>query len=81
MREIRTSHFKRSYKKLPKEIRLAFAKQMRFLVTDIRHPSLRAKKYDETSGIWQARITNNVRLYFKIEGDICYLIEIEKHSD
>ncbi len=54
---------------------------MRFLLVDIRHPSLRAKKYDETSDIWQARVTNNVRFYFTIENDICYLIDIEKHKD
>ena len=81
MREIRSAHFKRSYKKLSKEIRIAFVKQMRFLLISVRHPSLRAKKYDETYGIWQARVTNNVRFYFTIEGDTYYLIEIEKHND
>lgn len=81
MREVRSNHFKRSYKKFSREIRVAFAKQMQFLLADIRYPSLRAKKYDETTGVWQARVTNNVRFYFKIEGDIYYLIEIEKHTD
>ncbi|MBI4066039.1 hypothetical protein HY412_02530 [Candidatus Kaiserbacteria bacterium] len=81
MREIRSAHFKRSYKKFAREIRVAFVKQMRFLLADMRHPSLRAKKYDETHGIWQARVTNNVRFYFTIEDDTYYLIEIEKHTD
>ena len=81
MREIRSAHFKRSYKKLSKEIRVAFVKQMRFLLSDMRHPSLRAKKYDETHDIWQARVTSNVRFYFTIEDDTYYLIEIEKHTD
>ncbi|MDO8567075.1 MAG: hypothetical protein Q7R58_02910 [bacterium] len=54
---------------------------MRFLLVDIRHPSLRAKKYDETHDVWQARVTNNVRFYFFIEGDVYYLIDIERHPD
>ena len=81
MREIRSARFKRSYKKFTREIRVAFTKQMHFLLLDIRHPSLRAKKYDETTSVWQARVTNNARFYFKIEDDIYYLIDIEKHID
>ena len=36
----------------PAEVRRAFFKQVRLLERDLRHPSLRAKKYDEatTSG-------------------------------
>jgi len=40
-----------------------------FLLRDLRHPSLHAKKYDEARGIWQARIDGGWRLYFVIEGD------------
>jgi len=50
-------------------------------LADIRHPSLRAKKYDEERGIWQARVTDNVRFYFAIEGDMYLLLDIEKHKD
>ena len=81
MRESRTSRFKRSFRKFPKKVRKTFAKQMRFLLTDIRHPSLRAKKYDESQGIWQARVTDNVRFYFLIERDVYLLLDIEKHRD
>lgn len=56
-----------------------FQKQLRFLLSDIRYPSLRAKKYIEASGIWQARVDDNVRFYFKIEGDIYILINIKNH--
>jgi len=81
MRESRTSRFKRAFQKFPKEVRKAFAKQMRFLLSDIRHPSLRAKKYDEAQDIWQARVTDNVRFYFLIEKDVYLLLDIEKHRD
>jgi len=81
MKESRTPRFKREFKKFSKEIQKAFAKQMIFLLNDIRHPSLRAKKYDESLQIWQARVTWNVRFYFLIEGDTYLLLDIEKHAD
>lgn len=56
-----------------------FRKQLKFLLSDIRHPSLRIKKYDEAQDIWQARVDNNVRFYFKIEGDAYVLINIKYH--
>ncbi|OGM93600.1 hypothetical protein A2935_03195 [Candidatus Wolfebacteria bacterium RIFCSPLOWO2_01_FULL_47_17b] len=54
-------------------------KQFSFLLRNIRHPSLRAKKYDETRSIWQARISDNLRFYFKIRGDEYYVLTIVKH--
>jgi hypothetical protein len=38
----------------PGPIRKAFLKQLAFLEVDIRHPSLKAKKYDESAHVWQA---------------------------
>jgi hypothetical protein len=38
----------------PAEVRKAFFKQVAFLEKDLRHPSLHAKKYDESEGRWQA---------------------------
>lgn len=76
-----TSQLDRSFKKVSKLIKTAFRKQLGFLLSDIRHPSLRAKKYDETYGIWQARVTDNVRFYFQIIGNRYRLLDIEKHRD
>ncbi len=42
-----TERADKDYAALPSDIRKAFAKQLRFLLADLRHPSLRAKKYDE----------------------------------
>jgi len=81
MKSESSKHFDRSFDKFSLRIQKVFDKQVRFLLTDIRHPSLRAKKYDETLGVWQARVTNNVRFYFRIDGDVYYLIDIEKHTD
>jgi len=74
-----SQHFLRSYQKAPAQVRKSFDKQARLLIQDMRHPSLRAKKYDEARGIWQARVNQGWRLYFTIEGDSYCLHEIRAH--
>lgn len=81
MQYFRSSQFGRVLTKLTPEVQKAFEKQLRFLLTNIRHPSLRAKKYDETTGVWQARVNDNFRFYFLIEDDMYLLLTIEKHKD
>jgi len=75
-----TPKFKRNLKQFPKSIRDKFYKQANFLLRDIRYPSLRAKKYDESAGIWQARVDKNVRFYFLIEKDTYTLVDIKYHD-
>jgi mRNA interferase RelE/StbE len=77
----RSERFKRSFKKLPEVVQVAFYKQVQYLLVDSKHPSLRAKKYNEAVGVWQARVTRNVRFYFLIEGETYFLIDIERHKD
>ncbi len=71
--------FKDELNRFPKEVREKFYKQANHLRNDIRHPSLRAKKYDESRGIWQARVDKGVRFYFLIKGDTYILLYIKKH--
>ncbi|MGA3261639.1 MAG: hypothetical protein ABSE35_22385 [Bryobacteraceae bacterium] len=68
-----------SLSNLPKPIRKAFYKQVDFLVRDLQHPSLRAKKYDEASGRWQARVNRNWRFYFRIIGDRYVIEDVVPH--
>jgi len=75
-----TPKFKRSFANFPGQIRNKFYKQATHLLKNIRHPSLRAKKYSERLNIWQARIDRSVRFYFLIEKDRYILLNIEKHS-
>ena len=74
-----TPHFDQSFHKFSSEVQRAFRKQVRYLLVDIRHPSLRAKKYGGIVDVWQARITDDVRLYFQITGDTYLLLNIRKH--
>jgi hypothetical protein len=45
----------------PLPVQKAFIKQIYFLVRNLGHPGLHAKKYDETRGIWQARVNDDWR--------------------
>lgn len=48
-------------------VRKAVFKQVSTLAHNLRHPSLHAKKYDESRDLWQARVTKGWRLYFLIQ--------------
>lgn len=79
MRASSTRQFDRSYAAARAHIQKAFDQKLEFLLKDLRHPSLRAKKYDEANEIWQARVTREWRFYFQIKGDVYYLINIRSH--
>ncbi len=79
MRIQRTSHFLRAYSKAPRHVQAAFDKQSLLLLQNPRHPSLHAKKYDEEKGHWQARVTRDWRIYFRIEDDIYILLDLIPH--
>jgi hypothetical protein len=51
---------------LPVMIRKAFGKQLRFLLANLGHPSLHAKKYSESLDVWQGKVTRDWRFYFRI---------------
>jgi mRNA-degrading endonuclease RelE of RelBE toxin-antitoxin system len=54
-------------------------KQISFLLKDIQYPSLHAKKYDENKNRWQARVNQEYRFYFQIDGDTYVIVAIMKH--
>jgi hypothetical protein len=63
----------------PAPVRKAFHKQLAFLELDMRHPSLQAKKYNESADIWQARVNKDWRFYFTIEGDTYRIHRVAPH--
>ncbi len=74
-----SERFLRSFGDAPTATQKAFKKQAQFLLQNLQHPSLRAKKYDEANDIWQARVTRDWRFYFSIEGDTYHLHDITAH--
>ncbi len=79
MRGLATNRFLDEYNAAPPDVQRAFRKQLGFLLANLRHPSLQAKKYDEARGLWQARVTRSWRFYFTIEGDAYVLRTIRAH--
>jgi len=67
------------YAVAPAAVRKAFKKQLGLLLTNLRHPSLHAKKYSEAQDIWQARINRSWRFYFIIQGDSYEIITVIPH--
>lgn len=57
----------------------AFDKQARLLAQNLRHPSLRAKKYDEPNDLWQALVNQDWRFYFQIRGETYVIVTIVPH--
>jgi plasmid maintenance system killer protein len=74
-----TGRFDRSYANAPARIRKLFDQKLVFLLQNLRHLSLRAKKYDDAQDIWQARVNGGWRFYFRIEGDTYHLLDIMPH--
>ena len=60
-------------------IQIAFDRKAALLAQNLRHPSLRAKKYDEGRNIWQARVTRGWRFYFQIAGDTYTILSLIPH--
>lgn len=75
-----TTRFIRSYQSFSPTVQKKFDKQLRFLLKNSAYPSLHAKKFDETRGIWQARVDRNVRFYFLIQDNTYVLLSIRHHA-
>lgn len=81
MRIFYTPQFKRALGEFDTTVERKLAKQLHFLMASIQHPSLRAKKYDESTGLWQARVDKQIRFYFRVREDTYVLYDIYKHKD
>jgi mRNA-degrading endonuclease RelE of RelBE toxin-antitoxin system len=74
-----TERADKDYAQLPLRVRKAFAKQLDLLLANFRHPSLRAKKFDQSEDLWQARVDRRWRFYFKIQDDEYAIVSIIPH--
>lgn len=63
----------------PQAVKKAFVKQIKLLEQNLRHPSLRAKKFDEANDRWPARVNQGWRFYFTIKGDTYHILSLISH--
>jgi len=80
MRLAFTKNFVRDYRKLPQQIQKLTNKQLEFLLSNPKHPSLNIKKMQDPRNIWEARITKSYRFTFQIEKDTYILRKVGTHS-
>lgn len=75
-----TSEFKKKYKKLPISVQKKFAKQLKLLIGNYRHPSLRTRKM---VGIdrFEARIDLHYRFTFELTSDTVTLRTVGPHDE
>ena len=76
-----SDRFEAALRDAPEKIQKKFYKQQTLLLQNLRHPSLHAKKFSESEGIWQARVDKSWRFYFVIKGDVYYLLDIIPHPN
>jgi len=69
----------KDYTEAPTAVQKAFDKQVKLLRENFPRPSLRAKKYDESRNVWQARVNRDWRFYFAITGDTYLILNIIPH--
>ncbi len=79
MRVELTRRAARDLDNLPSPLQNTARKQFEFLANNIRHPSLRAKKYEGTEDVWQGRVNRDYRFFFKIEDDTYLVLTIGPH--
>ncbi len=69
----------KQYQKLSTVLQKKTDKQFEHLLSDFRHPSLHAKKYQDHNDLWQARIDADWRFYFFTVEPQCIIVSIIKH--
>ena len=80
MRLFFTKTFVRDYRKLPQEIQELADKQLRLLLSNSRHPSLRVKKMNEPRDIWEGRVTEAYRFTFNLDKETYILRKVGTHD-
>ncbi len=81
MRLARTERFTTAFQDLDARDRKGVEKALRLMVSDLRHPGLRAKKMGGTDYIWEARASRSIRITFQIEGDTILLRNVGAHDE
>lgn len=79
MRVVLTRRAARDLDRLPPPLQSRVRKQLELLLENLRHPSLRAKKYEGEDDLWQARVNRDYRFFFTVEGNTYVILTIVPH--
>ena len=75
-----TELFQEKVKQLPVEVKRALRSKLELMVENPRHPSLRVKKLQGQTGIFEASITMSVRMTWQYSEDGILLRNIGEHD-
>lgn len=74
----RSQTFIDAYNQLTREERQQVDARLRLLAENPRHPSLRARKWN--NDIWYARASRDLRLVYEVHEDYYFLIDVGHHD-
>ena len=80
MRLFYTERFERAYASLDDAQAEVVKKALRLLAANPRHPSLRLKKLQGTTDIWEARANRSLRLTLELRGEVILLRNVGAHD-
>lgn len=75
-----TDSFSQDFSRLPAVIQKKADRRLKFLTQNLLYPSLRAKKIQGFSDIWEARLDRFYRFTFKIIADTVFLRRVGTHD-
>ena len=81
MKIARTVRCQKAWKELNEDEKELARKALRNMASDLRYPALRVKKMKEVGGIWEARVSQTLRITFQIQEDIIILRNIGRHDE
>ena len=80
MKLIFSKNYIRDYRKLSQFLQKAIDKQLKFLLSNPRHPSLGIKKIKGLIDVFEGRVSKSCRFSFHIDGDCLVLRRVGDHD-
>jgi mRNA interferase RelE/StbE len=71
----------RDKKRFPREVKKQLAKQLRILMENSKHPSLRHKPVEGTKDYWEFSINMNYRCAYRKDNNTAIIVAFGKHED
>ncbi len=81
MRLVLSKRFRHAYLSLENEDQERVKKALRWMAKDLKYPSLRVRKIQGTTGIWEARASRSLRITFQIEEGALLLRNVGHHDE
>lgn len=75
-----TDTFKKDYRRLPKNIQAKADRQLRLLMENPKHPSLKVHRIEGAHGFWEFYVDRSYQCVYTLEEDVAVLRYIGPHN-